>query len=881
MKLLVNLCLLFVGLGFATIGWPATKPVDWATVTSGAEVSAALTFFEDTSNSLAIDEIQTRVDQFQSLQGPRQFSRSRSSFWFRLEVMNSSDEKLEKLIVLKYPSHHQILFVETGQRGIERVLERNAKRMVNEVDVQHRMPVYAVALQARELKTIYIKLASPTIRMNLEVWDIKEFMANGRSSEWWFLVFLGVIVAATLYAAVIAIASRSSLYGSLLLITVLMLFAQITQHGHAYQILGGVGGLFNYAWLLQQCWTSAAVLLFSYIFLGGSRLDTLSRYSIISLALGFAAAGFYSLFDYHGALLPARPLLALGPILLFAIVIYQVVRKNRDALLFLLAWAPLLFLTILVGLGGFGVLGVASLGSSLVSAWIPTTVLVFAFCVIFRTRVEYQESMGKSTFLAVLSHEVRTPLTAIIGTVSLLSHSPLNARQKNLVGSLKESSHSLLTLLDDVLQMSRFEAGKPVELELVATNPAELTDNLIALMSARAESKGLDIQCAVTGDVPRAVLVDEARLRQVLLNLLSNSLKFTEHGSVSLNLAGERLASDRVKLSFSVSDQGIGIPGEQVANLFKPYTQASGDRQQGTGLGLFISQQLVQLMGGEISVETETGVGSTFAFAIEAELTNEEPIRSSSDDQQFDTSRASGKRLLLVDDVALNREVLGEQLKNAGFQVQLAESGEQALAVVATSRFDVLVLDVFMPGLTGLQVAERLRGQGELTPILGLTAAAEPELIQKCLVSGMNRVLRKPTLIHVLARTLVELIDEVGTRRALPILNPNALTDLANLLGAERCQELKQSAEKSLVKSVKELKTAMANNQWSRVSQLSHQISGVAANVGLEKLSEAAEALAAELRNQPETERGKVEQRSDLDELLDLCDKSLVALKEG
>ncbi len=875
MKRLTNLCVLVVGLGLATLSWSESESIDWAVVESGTEVSTALMYLEDASYALTLEDIQTLSGLFQPLGGPRQFSRSRSSFWFRLAITNSGTEKQEKLIVLKYPSHHQIMFVETGEMGMKRTLERDARRMVNEVDVQHRMPVYAVTLQSHENKTLYIKVASPTIRMNLEVWDAKDFMANGRSSEWWFLVFLGVILAATLYAAVIAVASRSSLYGSLLLITVMMLFAQITQHGHAYQILGGVGGLFNYAWLLQQCWTSAAVLLFSYIFLGGSRLDKLSRYSIVALALSFTTAGLYSLFDYHGALLPARPLLALGPVLLFVIVIYQVRQKNRDALLFLLAWTPLLFLTILVGLGGFGLLEVESLGSSLVSAWIPTTVLVFAFCVIFRTRSEYQESMGKSTFLAVLSHEVRTPLTAIIGTVSLLAQSPLNARQKNLVGNLKNSSQSLLSLLDDVLQMSRFEAGKPVELELAATSPTELFENLISLMSARAESKGLDIQCSVDDDVPDVVLVDEARLRQVLLNLLSNSVKFTEEGVVKLTLARESPATDRVRLRFAVSDQGIGIPPDKLPDLFQPYAQAERDRQQGTGLGLFISQQLIQLMGGEITVESKVGSGSTFSFSIEVSVTDEKPVRSAIVEQSFDATLAQGKRLLLVDDVALNREVLGEQLKNAGFQVQLAEDGEQALKILEATNFDVIVLDVFMPGLSGMQVAEQLRARGNLTPILGLTAAAEPELIQNCMVSGMNRVLRKPTLIHILGRVLLELIEEFASQRVLPMLNPIVLDDLAKLLGPERCQELKLGAERSLQKAAMAFKAAISSNERLRSSQLAHQISGVAANVGLEKLSELAEAMAAELRSD------SVGEDSDFTDLLALVDESLITLKRS
>ncbi len=856
-------------------------PVDLASILSGSEISTSLEYLEDNTQALGISDVRSEAwsGKFIALAGLRQFSRTNSAYWFRLRLRNSGLYPLEKLLIVRYPSHQQLSYFEVDDgRGEVRALHRDARALINEVDIRHRLPVYTATVGAGNTKTIFLRVVSPTIRTNIEVWEAKDFLAEGRFSEWWFLVFLGVILAATIYSAVIAVATRSPLYTSLFSVTIMMLCVQITLHGHEYQILGGAGGAFNYAWLLIQTWTCATVLVFSYIFLNGASMSRVFRYGMIALTVAFMLTGLVSLLDYHGALLAARPLLSLGPLFLLFAVIHQVRRKNRDAVLYLVAWLPLLLLTVLIGLNGFGLFGFAGLGTAIVAAWIPTTIIVFGFCVVFRTRAEHRESMGKSTFLAVLSHEVRTPLTGILGTVSLLGNSPLNVRQRRLVDNLRSSGNALLALLDEVLQLSRFEAGRAIELDLAPADPSELARSMVELMSARAQAKGIAIDFTTSGAIPGAVLVDEARLRQVLLNLISNALKFTDEGRVCVAITAGEPLNGKISLRFSVTDDGIGIAPDKLSTLFEPYVQADSRNREGTGLGLFISQQLVELMGGSVNVASEVGSGSCFSFAIEADiaafplaapLTQREVVKVPAE------TNVQGERLLLVDDVALNREVIGELLRNAGFSVTTAESGVEALERFDPGKFDAVVLDVFMPGISGMEVAEQLRAKGETCPLLGLSAAAEPALISACLASGMDRVLRKPADIELLVVTILELIRQSGRNSDRPILNSSMLDALRDAIGASRCAELCGEAEASLGEHLDGLEEAFGREDASSAGQIAHMLAGVASSVGLERLGHTAEQLSASLRG-GESDQFRAAQ---IDGLRAITHESLVTLQ--
>tara|TARA_R110002072_G_scaffold1780_1_gene14590 strand:- start:18236 stop:20884 length:2649 start_codon:yes stop_codon:yes gene_type:complete len=826
---------------FGSSAFASPAPLDLATTSSGTEISATLNFLQDNSHNLGLQDIlsETWSKKFIPLEGQQQFSRATAAYWFRLTLKNSDQIPHEKLLVMQYPNHHILDFYEIDRDGGHiRSRHRDAYVPLNEVDIQHRLPIYTVNVKPGSTKTVYLRISSPTIRTSMEIWDLKEFIQYDRVSEWWLLVFLGVILAAFIYAVVIAAASRSALNISLALMTMMMLCTQFTLHGHAYQILGHAGGTFNLAWLFIQCCTCAAVALFSYFFLDGAHMGRWLRFAIFALIAGYLVAGVVSLADYRIGLLAAQPLLISGPIFLMTAAIHQLRRKDRNAVIYLLAWLPIMLLALFIALIGVGLFGYDKLGPALVSAWIPTTIIVFVFCVIFRTRSEYRESMGKSTFLAILSHEVRTPLTGILGTVSLLEQSPLNARQKNLVDNLRNSGNALVTLLDDVLQLSRYEAGKVLELSLAPADPTELTQRMVALMAARSEAKGIAINFHATGDLPDAVMLDEPRLRQVLLNFVSNAVKFSDAGQIDVELTGTQASDGYVSLRFSIQDEGIGIPADKLSALFEPYERIDGAKREGTGLGLFISQQIVELMGGSISVSSEPDQGSCFSFEIYAEIADAKALVSKSS-EAISPVHATGQHLLLVDDVAINRDVISELLRNTGFSVTTAQNGSEALSLIESQQFDALLLDVYMPGMTGLQVAEQVRARRVTAPIVGLTAATDPAVVSECLASGMNQVFRKPVDIGAVSYYILDLLgDSRSTALALDI---RVLETLQEAVGKDRCDELCRQAMVSLGDQLVRLTDAVGRQDDSATAAIAHSLSGIASSVGLEHLGREAE----------------------------------------
>lgn len=370
---------------------------------------------------------------------------------------------------------------------------------------------------------------------------------------------------------------------------------------------------------------------------------------------------------------------------------------------------------------------------------------------------------AKSDFLANMSHELRTPLNAILGYAQLLERDDtLNERHVVAARTIHQSGAHLLTLITDILDLAKIEAGK---LEL-CPSPLDLrlfTRGLSDMIRVRAEDKGLAFACDISPELPAAVLCDEKRLRQVLLNLLGNAIKFTTQGSITLRITPVSVSYAVTRMRFELLDTGVGIPEDQLALIFQPFEQV-GDterRSGGTGLGLSISRQLVGLMGSKIEVESKLGEGSRFFFDLDLPVAQAlEP--SGIPTRALDVTGYTGprQRVLIVDDTSENRAVLVAALTALGFETTEAADGLEGFVQARSIKPNLILMDVRMPVMDGYECIEKIRATSALhgTPIIALSASATKEVQTRCLTAGANAFLSKPVehadLIQAITRQL-------------------------------------------------------------------------------------------------------------------------------
>ncbi|WP_281646702.1 hybrid sensor histidine kinase/response regulator [Parendozoicomonas sp. Alg238-R29] len=753
-------------------------------------LGTSLDIFRTSDSTLGIDEVSSpHTTAFSKVQVEQiNLAYTDETIWLRIRLHNRDSEKIRLFLKSGFSRIDSMTLYAPDGSGGWNILKGGDRVPWSEWPVQSRLLTFPLNMEPLEEKTWYLKVNSTsTMQILLGVIGDTALVENTEQVFFSDGVFYGLCLAVIFVSLMMSLVFREGLYVFFLIHVVAGTLTVMSLDGSGFPIWSPWLDFQEFSVVYFECLDAAFLTLFARRYLRLReflpRVDVINRVFIGYMLVLIPIASFLPY--YFSSFMAVIPIsfMILG---IFMQSLFRALQGDRPAIVFSLGWSLCFTICIFVVVSNLGlthnyVNSVYSLKMAFVTEYFVLLAgLGFRLYLLRRGQelgerqalTERAENQAKGEILARISHEIRTPLNGILGITDLLKRTSLDQQQTRYVGTVSEAGRSLLTMINDVLDHARIDSGH-ISLEHIPFSLPDLLDRVVDMFQVEAERKGLRLHFELDSDLPDQVIGDPTRFRQVVVNLLGNACKFTEQGAVYFRIRKDWADDNFIRLRVEVEDTGIGISSELRGVLFNSFTQGADDISRkfgGSGLGLTISRQLVELMGGSIDFKSVPGKGSRFWFQISFM-----PVNSVSDegDFNFDISdyRFYGNKVLVAEDNDTNWVVVSAYLMDLGVEPVRAEDGVKAVELYRREHFDLVFLDCAMPGLSGFEVAAEMKaiesGEGrELIPIIALTAHVSETVRTQCLMSGMDDYLGKPfsreEIALVLKRYILPVPEDIG-----------------------------------------------------------------------------------------------------------------------